>query len=393
MLRQPSNNLYRSLIPLAIGTFVLGTDGFVLNGMLPLIARDLNVSIATAGQLTTTFAWTYAIASPVIAAATGPWDRRWVLGSGAVLFVLGMIGQAAAEDFSVMAGARIVAAIGAAAFQANAFAVAGVVADDAHRGRALSVVTAGITLSAVAGVPIGIFVERWIGWRGVLWAIAAGGAIAAALVLLLPRVTLPSSGLRDRVGVLARPAVLRVLLVTTLQMTAAYTTIVYLPVVVAPSVPQGQLAWLLLVMGMGQVIGNAQAGRAVDRFGPARTLTVGLVGSLIGLLLLGPATHTTWAVFAVLGLTGLFGSAILIPQQFRLFAIAHDAPTVALGLNGSAIYLGSGIGSLLGGTVLDSSGAGWLPWTSAAVGFVALALGVATLRRPVHTETAVVAPA
>ncbi|WP_433758549.1 MFS transporter [Nocardia sp. CA-135398] len=389
MLRQPSNNLYRSLIPLAVGTFVLGTDGFVLNGMLPLIAHDLDVSVATAGQLTTMFAWTYAIASPIIAAATGSWDRRWVLGGGAILFVLGMIGQAAAQDFSVMAGARIVAAIGAAAFQANAFAVAGVVADDAHRGRALSVVTAGITLSAVAGVPIGIFVERWIGWRGVLWAIAVGGAIAAALVVLLPRVTLPSTGLRDRVGVLARPAVLRVLLVTTLQMTAAYTTIVYLPVVVAPSVPQGHLAWLLLVMGIGQVIGNSQAGRAVDRFGPAPTLTVGLVGSLIGLLLLDPATHANWAVFAVLGLTGLFGSAILIPQQFRLFAIAHDAPTVALGLNGSAIYLGSGIGSLLGGTVLDSSGANWLPWTSAAVGFVALALGVATLRRPARTATAV----
>ncbi|MEV5836282.1 MFS transporter [Nocardia sp. NPDC052112] len=393
MLRQLSNNLYRSLIPLAVGTFVLGTDGFVLNGMLPLIAHDLHVSVATAGQLTTMFAWTYAIASPVIAAATGSWDRRWVLGAGATLFVIGMIGQAAAQDFSTMAAARVIAAIGAAAFQANAFAVAGVVADDAHRGRALSVVTAGITLSAVAGVPIGIFVERWIGWRGVLWAIVAGGAIAAALVVLLPRVTLPSTGLRDRVGILARPAVLRVLLVTTLQMTAGYTTIVYLPVVVAPSVPQGQLAWLLLVMGVGQVIGNAQAGRAVDRFGPTRTLTVGLVGSFVGLILLGLATHANWAVFAVLGLTGLFGSAILIPQQFRLFAIAHDAPTVALGLNGSAIYLGSGIGSLLGGTVLDSSGASWLPWTSAAVGFVALALGVATLRRPTRAATAVAASA
>ncbi|MFE9326503.1 hypothetical protein ACIHDR_15645 [Nocardia sp. NPDC052278] len=72
MLRQSSNNLYRSLIPLAVGTFVLGTDGFVLNGMLPLIARDLDVSVATAGQLTTMFAWTYAIASPIIAARPGP---------------------------------------------------------------------------------------------------------------------------------------------------------------------------------------------------------------------------------------------------------------------------------------------------------------------------------
>ncbi|MFI2281768.1 MFS transporter [Nocardia beijingensis] len=376
MLRQPSNDLYRSLLPLAVGTFVLGTDGFVLSGLLPLIAADLHVSVSTAGQLTTMFAWTYAIAAPLIAAATGSWDRRVLLGGGAALFVIGMIGQAAGESFAVMAAARIVAAIGAAAFQANAFAVAGVVADDAHRGRALSIVTAGITLSSVAGVPIGIFAERWIGWRGVLWGIAVGGAVAALLVLLLPRVTLPSTGLRARIGVLTRPPVLRVLIVTTTQITAVYTTVVYLPVVVAASVPQSMLAWLLLAMGIGQVIGNAQAGRAVDRYGPLRTLTVGLAGALVGLTLLGVAIHAAWAVFVVLAITGLFGSAVLVPQQYRLFAIAHDAPTVALGLNGSAIYLGAGIGSIIGGTVLDSSGSQWLPWTSALIATLALALAL-----------------
>ncbi|BDU02866.1 MFS transporter [Nocardia sputorum] len=368
---------------------MLGTDGFVLSGLLPLIAADLHVSVATAGQLTTMFAWTYALASPVIAAATGSWDRRWVLGGGAALFVIGMIGQAAGESFAIMAAARVVAAIGAAAFQANAFAVAGVVADDAHRGRALSIVTAGITLSSVAGVPIGIFAERWVGWRGVLWGIALGGAVAAVLVLLLPRVTLPSTSLRDRIGVLTRPPVLRVLIVTTTQITAVYTTVVYLPVVVSASVPQTMLAWLLLAMGIGQVIGNAQAGRAVDRYGPRRTLIVGLAGALAGLALLGVAVPAAWAVFVVLAVTGLFGSAILVPQQHRLFGIAHDAPTVALGLNGSAIYLGAGLGSIIGATVLESHGAEWLPWTSTLIACLALALALAKVKSP----TAIPVPA
>ncbi|WP_324198059.1 MFS transporter [Nocardia beijingensis] len=372
-----------------MGTFVLGTDGFVLSGLLPLIAADLHVSVATAGQLTTMFAWTYALASPVIAAATGSWDRRWVLGGGATLFVIGMIGQAVGGSFGIMAAARVVAAIGAAAFQANAFAVAGVVADDAHRGRALSIVTAGITLSSVAGVPIGIFAERWVGWRGVLWGIALGGAVAAVLVLLLPRVTLPSTSLRARIGVLTRPPVLRVLIVTTTQITAVYTTVVYLPVVVTAAVPQTMLAWLLLAMGIGQVIGNAQAGQAVDRYGPQRTLTVGLAGALAGLALLGVAVHATWAVFVILAVTGLFGSAILVPQQHRLFGIAHDAPTVALGLNGSAIYLGAGLGSIIGATVLDSHGAEWLPWTSTLIACLALALGLRKAKSP----TAIPVPA
>ncbi|MFI1239952.1 MFS transporter [Nocardia salmonicida] len=294
IIRQPSNKLYRSLIPLAVGTFVLGTDLFVLTGMLPLIADDLHVSVATAGQLTTLFAWTYAIASPVIAAAAGSIDRRWLLGGGAALFVVGMIGQAAAATFAIMAAARIVAAIGAAAFQANAFAVAGAVADDARRGRALAVVASGITVSAVAGVPIGIFMERWVGWRGVLWVIAVAGVVAAALVPLIPRVTLPSAGLRERAGVLLRPPVLRVLLVTTTATAATFTTFAYLPVVVEPAVTQNLLAWLLLAMGIGQVAGTALTGHFVDRYGPRPTLTIALLGTGAGLLVLTPATERTW---------------------------------------------------------------------------------------------------
>ncbi|WP_204249054.1 MFS transporter [Nocardia arizonensis] len=374
----------RSLLPLAVGTFVLGTDLFVLTGMLPLIAADLHVSVATAGQLTTMFAWTYAIASPLIAAATGSLDRRLLLGGGAALFVLGMVGQAAGETFAVMAAARIVAAIGAAAFQANAFAVAGVLATDATRGRALSVVASGITLSTVAGVPIGIFVERWLGWRGVLWLIAAGGAVAAVLVLLLPRVTLPSTGLRERLGVLVRTPVLSVLAVTTVAMTATFITLTYLPVVVAPSVSQHLLAWLMLAMGVGQVAGTGFIGRWVDRYGPAPTMTIALLGTAFGLCALAATTDRAWTVFLALTVTGFFGGMTMVPQQHRLFAIAPDAPTVALGLNGSAVYLGGGIGALIGGAILGGGAGTLLPWTSATIALCALAgsLGLRAFAKP-----------
>ncbi|WP_063016184.1 MFS transporter [Nocardia niwae] len=157
---------------------------------------------------------------------------------------------------------------------------------------------------------------------------------------------------------------------------------VYLPVVVATSVPQSMIAWLLLAMGIGQVIGNAQAGRAVDRYGPRRTLTVGLAGALVGLALPGVAIHAAWAVFVVLAVTGLFGSAILVPQQHRLFGIAHDAPTVALGLNGSAIYLGAGLGSIIGATVPDSHGGAWLPLASTLIAGLALALALGKTKSP-----------
>src|SRR5919202_6158760 len=105
-LRSASNNL----LILAVGVFTVGTDLFVLNGLLPTIARDLHVTESTAGQLTTVFAATYAVGSPLIAAFTGAWDRRLLLGGGMAVFVVGMVGQAVGTTFLALAIPRVVAA-------------------------------------------------------------------------------------------------------------------------------------------------------------------------------------------------------------------------------------------------------------------------------------------
>ncbi len=127
IIRRSSNNVLSGpqLGILAAGTFTLGVDAFVVAGLLPQIVRDLDVTPATAGQLTTAFALTYAIGSPVLAAVTGRWDRRALLALGLATFLVGMVAQAAGPTYGVVLAGRVVAALGAAAFQANAYAVAG----------------------------------------------------------------------------------------------------------------------------------------------------------------------------------------------------------------------------------------------------------------------------
>jgi DHA1 family inner membrane transport protein len=75
---------------------------------------------------------------------------------------------------------------------------------------------------------------------------------------------------------------------------------------------------------------------------------------------------------------------LMVPQQHRLFTLAPDAPTVAMGLNGSAIFVGVSLGSALGGTVLSAAGSTWLAPTAAAVALVAVAL--ATENTPAPTR-------
>ena len=59
-------NIWTKLVSLALGAFVIGTESYIVAGVLPSLASDLGVSIPVAGQLITAFALTYALSSPII---------------------------------------------------------------------------------------------------------------------------------------------------------------------------------------------------------------------------------------------------------------------------------------------------------------------------------------
>jgi predicted MFS family arabinose efflux permease len=50
-----------SLIWLTLGAFAIGTEGFMIVGLLPALAQDLDVGVPAAGHLVTAFSLAYAI--------------------------------------------------------------------------------------------------------------------------------------------------------------------------------------------------------------------------------------------------------------------------------------------------------------------------------------------
>lgn len=389
--RQASNNPARPsqlgsfrLVLLAIGTFTLGMDGFVLNGLLPEIAQDLRVSVAAAGQLATIFSIVYAVGAPVIAAATGRWDRRVVLAGGVIVFLVGMVCQALGPDYGIVAAGRVLAAIGAAAFQANAYAVAGVLAGPERRGRTLATVAAGTTISTVVGVPFGVFVGQTWGWRAAMWIIAGLAVITAVVVPLLPAVRLPLTTLRERLKVMVRPQVLAVLISAVLLLMPGFVVLSYLPVIAAPVITGTLLVVALVVRGAGQVIGNQLTGRVVDSRGPRPVLIAGSVGSLLGLVLLIFGRQSAWSALIVLFGLGIVAGTLFIPNQARMFMAAPDVPTVAVGLLGSSLYASAAAGSAIGGAVLAGPGVTWMIIVGAVLQLIALV--VLLPRRDRRTE-------
>jgi DHA1 family inner membrane transport protein len=382
----PSSRGLTATFILALGTFAVGTDAFVVAGFLPQMAESLRVSESAAGQSVTVFAAAYAVLSPVLATMTARLPRKQLLLVALAVLTAGNVLAALAPNFAVLVVARIAAAAGAAMYTPNAGAVGAALVRPELRARALAVVIGGLTMATAVGIPLGNVISHVLDWRSALVAVAvlsvlAGVGIHAVMPNMPGGQAVP---LRTRLSVLRRPAVLRVLPLTVLGMTACYTAYAYTVPALQAVGADGAVALMLLLYGLGAVAGNFAAGYATDRWGAVRVLTIGYVCMAITLGALGWLAAAGTVLIPVVGLlmAGWGGSSWCQtpPQQHRLIAAApHEAPLV-VSLNSSGIYLGIGLGTVLGGATLPA-GVPLVCAIGAVLAVLALAFLTVTARR------------
>lgn len=363
-----------ALLVLSIGTFTLGVDGFVLSGLLPQVAGSLNVSVSTAGQLTTLFALVYAVGSPVIAALAGDWDRRVLLAAGMGVFIAGMLVQATGATYAVVAAGRVLAALGAAGYQATAYSTAGMLSDDAHRARSLAIVAGGSSVALVAGLPFGVLVGQAWGWRAAMWVLVALAVVSALAIGLLPAAYAPRLSLRERGRVLTDARVLAILAGTVTVMTPGFLVIAYLPAIMT-----GSGVWIVAAMlgyGAGQVAGTAVVPRLIRRRGARAALLFGACGVTVVAAALTLTRAVDGAATVTMAALGLAVGLTVVPQQHRLFATVPALAPIAVGLNGSAIYVAGALGGGIGGLALAAGGHAAAAVVAAIIGAVSVVIGL-----------------
>lgn len=366
----------RSLYPLALGNFAVGTGMFVTAGLVEPIAHDLDVSPAAAGQMMTVFALSYAVLSPVLAAVTARLSRRTVLIMAMVFFVVANVLSALAPTYALVLVTRVLAAVGAAMFTPTASAVASALSPPERRGRALALVMGGVTVAAAIGVPLG----TWLGateWRATLWAVAGLGVVGLVGVLaFVPHLRLEaSSRIRDRFAPLADRALLAVLLTQLLMFAAAFSAYTYLDSLIDVPLPAVLWAW-----GFGAVIGNHFGGRLTDLYGPRRMILLGLAGATL-LMALAPVANLALPVALVWSfLWGGLGWLVGPSQLYRTVTAVPGNVPVALGLLSSSQYAGLFVAGMAGGLALEWYGRAGVIVLSSVIGLVALVFTLATYR-------------
>jgi MFS transporter, DHA1 family, inner membrane transport protein len=380
------------LVPISalfLSTFAICTSELIVAGLLPALSADLNVDIPTAGLLITVYALGVAVASPLLALLTANLPRRFLLMAIIVVFVFGTVLCAVSTTYWMLLGARLVVACCHGLFFGVAMVVATRLAPPERQTTAVSLVVAGVTLSAVLGIPIGTSIGNAFGWRVTFWAIAVAGAVAgAALVLLVPKTPDPARGADDFAAELRaalQPSVLICYGIIVLFMVGVFTFFAYLvPLLTTVSgVPMEYVPWVQFGMGFAGVIGNLVGGRLADW--KSTPTMIGILGLFaVMTLLMGLVATHTWAMIAMLWGSWLVGFGFPAPAQGRILKEARVAPNFASTLVSTAFNVGIATGAAIGGTAITI---GWgyarLPLIGAAFLTLALVatLGLAALER------------
>ncbi|OQM83669.1 MFS transporter [Rhodococcus sp. 66b] len=381
------------LIALAMGGFGIGLTEFVIMGLLPEVSADFEVTESVAGYLISGYALSVAIGAILLTAAVTRFERKKVLLSLMVLFIIGNLMSALAPSYEVMMGGRIVAALCHGAF----FGIGSVVAADMvapnKRAGAIAMMFAGLTIANVLGVPFGTLLGQQLGWRSTFWAITVIGVIAligiAALVPTTPAST-TGGGLRGELGAFRNKQVWLSIAITILGyggMFGAFTYIAFTLTEVT-GFATSSVPWLLILFGSGLFVGNFLGAKAADR-----SLTKALVwilAILIVVLIVFAATAES-KVMTVISLffMGAFGFATVPGLQMRIMNYASAAPTMASGANIAAFNVGNALGAWLGGITI-AAGLGFTSqiWMGAAVTVAGLLVLIvaAKIDRPAASE-------
>ncbi|WP_304451209.1 MFS transporter [Nocardiopsis sp. YSL2] len=341
-----------ALFALALGAFAIGTTEFVIMGLLPEVAQDLDVPISTAGYLISAYAGGVVIGAPLLTALGTRLPRKTVLLLFMGVFLVGNLATVVADSYGAVFAARVLAGLPHGAFLGVGALVAAYMAGPDRRATAVARMFMGLTIANIVGVPAGTFLGQFMGWRAAFLAVVGISALAiVAIAAFVPRLPAPpGGGLRREMAALGDRQVLLGLLTAVFGFAGVFAVYSYISPMMtelAGMSPAG-VPLILALFGTGMTLGSLVVGPLADR--ALRPTIFGALACLAVVLVVFSFTvHTPWTAAVTVVVLGAVGFGVATPLQVLVMNKADRAPTMASASNHSAFNLANAGGAWLGG--------------------------------------------
>lgn len=383
-----SNGNKFALFALAATFFGVGITEFISVGVLPAVGNEFNISISTAGLITSLYALGVAIGGPILTSLTGKVPRKKVLLFMIVVFIIGHIITAMAPVFSIVLAGRIISAFAHGVFFAIGSTVAASLVPENRQASAIAFVFGGFTVATAIGAPFGTYISEIFGWRFPFYGIAFIGLIA----LILNAIALPSEQLKtgtppsykDQFKLVKNGRILLVLAVTILGYGGTFVTFTYLSPILQEimGISAKNVSIVLVVYGVAIAIGNAIGGRLGDRNPLKALLSMFIVSAIILLIFTFTAPFKVVGLITVTAMGLLAFMSVPVLQSYVLTLAKRYVPSavdVASSLNIASFNGGIALGAYVGGLTTDMIGLQHTPWVASVMVLLGVILTVVTI--------------
>jgi DHA1 family inner membrane transport protein len=383
-----------AVLALALGGFTIGTTEFVTMGLLPEMARGVDVSIPQAGHVISAYALGVVVGAPLIAVLGARLPRKGLLVALMVAYAAANLATALAPSFLSLTGARFLAGLPHGAYFGVASLVAASLVEPARAGRAVSRVLLGLAVANLLGVPAAAWLGQTFGWRAAYGAVSGLAVLTLLLVLVFVPVIAADRGATGRreLQAFSRVRVWLTLLIGAVGFGGMFAMYSY----IAPTVTDvtglsaSAVPVYLLAFGVGGILGTTLGGIGADWSVLRSIVAANVLMGLALVLFTVTASQPVAAWFTVL-LVAAAGSMLAVTLQMRLMHVAGDAQTLGAAMNHASLNLANALGAWLGGLVI-AAGLGYTApsWVGAGLsvaGLSVLGLSVLVHRRDVRAAS------
>ncbi|RNA63877.1 MFS transporter [Chryseobacterium nematophagum] len=347
----------KRIIPLAIGGLGIGTTEFTVMGLLPDIAKSLQISIPEAGHLISAYALGVVIGAPILIGYSVKFPPKKVLITLMLLFTLFNGLSAIAPDYGTMLIIRFMSGLPHGAFFGVGTVVAARMAGKGKEAFYISLMFTGLTIANLAMVPLVTYIGHIYHWR---WYFAIV-AIIGLFALLFLKLWLPVIESNQDTHFLEELKFLKnkqswfVLMITAIGFGGLFTWFSYITplMTIISGIKESQMAYVMMLAGGGMVVGNLVGGILSDRLSPEKTCALLLflmMISLLGVFFLSEYRNIS-LVFTFL--CGALSMSVAAPINIMMMKAAPKSEMMAAAFMQAGFNIANAMGAFFGGIPLE----------------------------------------
>ncbi|MCX2452331.1 MFS transporter [Pedobacter sp. PLR] len=390
---EKKQGLPAALWALTISAFAIGTTEFVIVGLLPTVAKDLSITIPSAGLLVSLYAIGVAIGAPILTALTSSVPRKKLLILLMVLFIIGNGLATIAPGFYTLVIARIVTGFAHGVFFSIGSTIAAALVPAEKRASAISIMFAGLTVAIVTGVPLGTIIGQHFGWRATFIGVALLGVVGLISSMILVPSNLKNekaANLKTQLKVITNKRLLLVYLMTALGYGGTFVVFTYLSPILQEltGISESTVSIILLLYGIAIAVGNLVGGKVSNKNPLKALIWMFVLQGIVLLVFTFTVHHTILGIISLFIMGGLSFASVPGLQLLVVQTAEKQLPgteDVASAFNIAAFNIGIAIGAYVGGLIVSSAlGLGATPWVGAI--FILLAILITLYSAKINRE-------